>query len=328
MATATLISQHRDIGCEEKRVTMLVTPNNNGAAQKVGGVGPYWLEPAQTIILDTDNAGGETITFDAAAGSVETSNLFGGIANQVGLTVTVNCYPYDPQLVTFAGATTDATLIAAEFNNQLVGCHATVEAGPEVRITCDQFGTDADVTITAGTSAITWDAAIGGTGDVADIHAVTADEVVTMVLADTAVTEAYLVNDRFLIMSPTAGLASELDFTGGTALAALGLAVETLTGTAGAGAGYVANGEPIDLTPYFPVACYGGRIISANGLAGGAYKWDIICDPTAVPTANNVTLGCHKQLDPGNAGGADVFFSEETARLPHAVPLMIEFWGV
>lgn len=332
MATITEISQHRATGCDEKRVTCIVTPNTTGNAFKLGAVEPYLLAAAQTIILDTDNGGNETITFDAGAGTVATNNLNAGIANQIGLTLTINCYPYAAQLVTFAGATTTAALAAAEINNQVRGCRAVVTAGPEVTLTCDAQGTDADITITAGTSGITWAAAVGGTGDVANIRAVTATEVVTRVLADTAVTECYLTSDkRFMVRSPTVGVvASELDFTGGTALAALGLAVETIHGTAlAAGNGYVTGGEPLDLTSYFTSVCYGGRIISGNGTAAGTVKWDVVCDPAAAITAGNVVLVAHKSIDPADIGGANVNFVEETARIPHsATPLVIEFYGV
>jgi len=130
-------------------------------------------------------------------------------------------------------------------------------------------------------------------------------------------------------MSPTAGVAGSLDFANPVNAALFGFAAETITGTAGVGDGYVTSGELLDLTDYFDSRCYGGRIISGNGVASGGVKWDIICDPTIAITATNVALAAHIQLDPGDAGGADVSFSEEAARIGHAnMPLVVEFWGV
>ena len=187
MATITEISSYRRTGENELHLVATVTPDaTNAATATTTTYEPWWLEPGQTLLLEIDNGGGDTVTFAAAPGSVTSNNLNAGIADQIGLTLTVNCHPYPAQLVTFVGAVTTAALAAAEMNEQLVGCHVDVVAGPEISIISDIPGTAGDVTITAGTSAIAWDAAVGGTGDLANIHAVTALEVAAMVLVDTA----------------------------------------------------------------------------------------------------------------------------------------------
>jgi hypothetical protein len=95
MATMTLISQHRNSGESEKRDTMLVTPAGQGAAQKITTPCPWnvmnVIPATASIDLDPDAVGVQTITVTGTSGVVETDNLFGGIVDQDGFTLTVNC---------------------------------------------------------------------------------------------------------------------------------------------------------------------------------------------------------------------------------------------
>jgi hypothetical protein len=83
-----------------------------------------------------------------------------------------------------------------------------------------------------GDTDLVWNSAVAGTGDVADINAVTAAEVETVIEADTTATVTVNGNGTFTILSPTTGASSELDFISGNALTPLGLSVETITGAA------------------------------------------------------------------------------------------------
>jgi len=99
------------------------------------------------------------------------------------------------------------------------------------KITSDLEGTSSSVAVTDVDSGLTWGAAVAGTGDAANIAAVTSAEVKTVFEADTDA-EVVLVGAGYTMNSPSTGLASELDYKSGSALATLGLSVEKINGTA------------------------------------------------------------------------------------------------
>lgn len=202
------------------------------AAIKECGVPPYVLSPAQTIVLDTDNLGNETITFDAAAGSVTDTTSY-PCADQTGLTEVVTIDEDDggtEQTVTFGTATT-AQHICDQLNAGLTGCSVAVVGG-QVVITSDKKGKHSKVKIGTGTCGLSWAAAANGTGDVDDIKNVTATEFKTRVEGDSIAT-VDISGAAPIISSPSTGSGSELDFKSGTALTACGLSVEVIPGTAG-----------------------------------------------------------------------------------------------
>lgn len=199
------------------------------AASKALGTGPYILWPANTIVVDVDNVGDATVTFDAAGATITDTTAY-PCADQVGLTSLVTVAGYTQQTVTFVGATTTAAVVTAQMNAQLVGASAVVTGG-QVVLTTDQKGTGATIACAAGTGGLTWAAPVAGTGDVVNIRAVTSAEVKTRVEADTTATVT-VVGAGGTIYSPTTGITSELDFKSGAALTPLGLAVEVKIGTA------------------------------------------------------------------------------------------------
>ena len=174
----------------------------------------------------------------------------GGLADQDGLTsvVTLTGGPFDgvAQTVTFSGVTTENTQVAAQMNTQLDGCSVVVSGG-QLLITHDGKGTGMDIAVAAGTGALTWAASTAGTGDVVDIDAVTATEVKTRIEADTTATVT--VSGDAAIIKGT----SELDFISGTALAKLGLSVETITAQD--------NGTPVTVLPYELVGSSGDNVV-------------------------------------------------------------------
>ena len=203
------------------------------SATKDGGVETYDLNPGDTIVLDVDNVGNATCTFDAAPASITDTTTY-AVTDQDGLTsiVTLSGGQYDgiAQTVTFSGATTTAASVAAQMNIQLVGCSADVVGG-QVVISHDDQGTDMDIAVAAGTGNLTWAASVAGTGDVANINAVTAAEVETVIEADSTALVAVLAGIP-TITSPTTGITSELEFVSGLAVTKLGLSVEIITGSA------------------------------------------------------------------------------------------------
>jgi len=200
---------------------------NATAASKVGGAETYDLVAGDTVVLDVDNVGNATATFDAAAGTITDTTSY-AVADQDGLTSIITIDGGDAQTITFAGATTTALQIAAQINDQLVGGSAVVSGG-QVVVSSDKQGTDSSVAAAAGTGNLTWAAAVAGTGDVADINAVTAAEVKTVVEADTTATVSVSAG-VFTISSPTTGVDSELEFVSGDAITPLGLSVEVIDG--------------------------------------------------------------------------------------------------
>lgn len=199
------------------------------AATKTGAVGTYLLSPGDNFDLDVDNVGAATSTFDAASGYVEDTTAY-PVADQNGLTVLIGIDSYANQTVTFAGVTTTAASIVNQINTQIAYGRA-YENGGQVRIESDKKGTGSSVAIAGGTHGLTFAAPVAGTGDVVDITAVTATEVKTVIEADTTATVTVNVDGSFTISSPTTGLTSELDFV--SAITALGLSIETITGSTG-----------------------------------------------------------------------------------------------
>lgn len=196
-----------------------------GAALKSTNDGPFNLTPGATLILDVNNVGNATATWDAASATITDTTVY-PVADQDGLTMTVTLtgglYDGELQTVTFSGATTTAAGVAAQMNAQLKGCSVSVVGG-QVVITHDGAGTGMTIATGAGTGGLTWAAAVAGTGDVADIDAVTATEIKTVIEADTTAT-VEVVGDAAVIKAT-----EELDVIGGTSLTALGLIVETIT---------------------------------------------------------------------------------------------------
>lgn len=186
------------------------------------------------VVLATDEVGADcSISVAAGTGGLTWAAPVagaGGLADQDGLTsiITLTGGPFTgvAQTVTFAAVSsvpvTELVQIAAQMAAQLDGCSVAISGG-QLLITHDGAGTGMAIVAAAGTGALTWAAPTAGTGDVADIDAVTAAEVKTRIEADTTATVT-LVGDAAVIK----GLV-ELDFISGTALAKLGLSVETLT---------------------------------------------------------------------------------------------------
>lgn len=182
------------------------------------------------VVLTADVGGlGSSISVAAGTGGLTWDTPVagsGGLADQDGLTsiVTITGGEYDgvAQTVTFSGLTTLPANVVSQYNAQTKGLIASVVSG-QVRLTTDGAGSGFAISVAAGTGALTWDTPTAGTGDVADINAVTATEVKTVIEADTTATVT-VVGDAAVIK----GLV-ELDFISGTALAKLGLSVETIT---------------------------------------------------------------------------------------------------
>lgn len=160
------------------------------AASKACGAATYDLDNGDAFIMDVDNIGNATTTFNATAGTIlDTTTYTGGtaatitdtttyaVADQDGLTVTINVTDaingLVATLVTFAGVTTSAASVALQIQNQVAGISATGASG-QVVITTDEVGLDVALSITAGTSILVFAAPVAGTGGLANQEGLTA----------------------------------------------------------------------------------------------------------------------------------------------------------
>ena len=201
----------------------------------------YALAPGDDITIDLDNVGPLVATFDAAAAQADgaaatfpwnaagTEVLNFTIDNGAAIAVT---FTVD------ASTTLEETL--SQINAQGSGFKAIDNAG-QIRIESDSEGTDSEVDILAGTANIPLGLTVAtnvGTGDVANIAAVTAAEVETLLEADITNLIVNLSGDTFELESPNVGLvASEIDISAGLAVTKLGLTITIVNGTAAAGGG-------------------------------------------------------------------------------------------
>ncbi len=159
-------------------------------------VGPWDLEPNDTLIIDTEAASPQTITFTATAAARETTNTAAtpyALADADVLTVKIDGGA--PQTITFhtssfvAIATATAAEVAAVINASIVGAHAAVTNTNHVTITSDKRGTDSHVEVTGGTANANdklrfATAVVDGTGAVANIDSVTIAEVIALIVAN------------------------------------------------------------------------------------------------------------------------------------------------
>lgn len=232
-----------------KATINLLTAASGPTAGSVLGtnVGPFVFTPAGTLIVNPDGVGNETATFDAAAASVTSSNTETFVLSDGdSMSFEVNGLP---QTVTFntgefvaIGAAT-ALEVAAVINAEATGVQATVSAG-RVVITTDQKGTGATIDTFADVSgtplAILGFAAASdvGTGDVADITAVTVAEIKAVVEADVVGGSGVTVNDvagAVEIVSNTTGTGSSILVDASSTMdGVIGVDNATHSGTTGA----------------------------------------------------------------------------------------------
>ena len=202
----------------------------------------------------------------------------GGLANQEGLTaiVTLSGGEYDAvaQTVTFTAASgfvTENTQIAAQLNAGVDGASFDVTGG-QVRGTTDGGGTGMDIAIAAGTGGLSWAASTAGTGNVADINAVTATEVKTIEEAATTGLTGTVVGDACVFTATTS-----IQFVSGNALTKLGLSAETVTANE--------NGIPKMVLTYELAGANGDNVVRPLVSGGVREEKLVISDGSSVTTA-------------------------------------------
>jgi phage tail sheath protein FI len=177
--------------------------------------GAFNLEPGQTldIHVDEDGGGPETATFDAARAVAAGSGL--SIVDLTGDTLILSIDGGDSQTITFSGSEASAQDVANTINANLLGGTAVVNTG-EVDIYGDIRGTAGEVDITGGTALTEIGHSIGtssGTGDVANINAVTFAEAKAVIENDVTtapVTVTEETTGEITITSDTTGASSSV----------------------------------------------------------------------------------------------------------------------
>lgn len=211
----------------------LPTSGNTRPATKACSAETYSLVDGDTFVMDVDNVGDATTTFNAASGYVEDTTTTYPCADQDGLTVILAVDGGANQTCTFSGVTTSLASIMAQMNAAFEGVHVEDNGSTQPKIISDTEGTGSTISDPTGTSLFTTnsDAPVAGTGDAVNADAVTAAEIATLVQGDTTATVSVSAGVP-TISSPTSGTGSELDFKSGTMLAKLGLSVEVITAPA------------------------------------------------------------------------------------------------
>ncbi len=199
------------------------------AATDITTAAPWDFAPADTMVVDVDNVGNATATWAAAQG-YEIDDTTYAVSDQAGKQISITLDGGTAQIITFAGTTTSAAHVIAEINNQLIGGSATASTS-FVKVLSDTFGEDSTVVLANVDSGLSFgNAPVDGTGDVANINAVTATEFKDVIEADTTATVTINADDTCSVFSPTTGATSELEFVSGNVLALVGIAAAVVTG--------------------------------------------------------------------------------------------------
>lgn len=210
----------------------------DGPAIQEGGAGPYVLSPGQTLVLDVNGGGDDTATFDAAAASRQTMGAQApwNLADNTTLIITFD--GRDAQTVTILAANVadiDAVTgpeICNIINSQILGGRAIWD-GTRVIVKSDTVGTASRVAAITGTAtpAISFPMGNGlGSGDVANIRAVTQAEVKAVVEADIAGVTVVL-GDALQIKTNDLGADVTLEVKNTSTATGLGFSAGEETGT-------------------------------------------------------------------------------------------------
>lgn len=196
------------------------TAANGGPASVTGSVaGPWALANGDTLLVavDADVPGSpDTATFSGTAAARESASDTYDLSG--GKTLTVKIDGGSTQTITFVDgnfavpSAATAAEVAAVINAQIVGASSLVTSTDKVTIKSDTLGTGSHVEVTGGTAnvALAFSTSVAdGTGNVADLSAVTFDEAKTII---EAATDATVTSDsgKLKLSSSTSGTSSKV----------------------------------------------------------------------------------------------------------------------
>lgn len=212
------------------------------ATNTSGNAGTYAMVNGQTIITVIDSIAPVTSTIAATAATRSSGNTAGdGFVMADGMTLTVKIDGGAVQTVTFLTGNfvnillATAAEVAAVIAASLLG--ATVDVSTDhVRITSDRKGTGSKVEVTGGTAneVLGFDTAeTAGSGNVSNVAAVAAAEIVSILQTDLSTTASVAVSGgKVKITSATTGATSHVQVTSASTAVALGFDNATHTGLA------------------------------------------------------------------------------------------------
>lgn len=283
-----------------------------------GGAGPYALAVGQQISLTTNVGGPASSTAIAAAVASISGSAFAASGYVGGETISVQIDNNPAVNVVFSAADQTRAQVAARINAYL-GFTSAVDTGTVLRFDGIVKGTSgrvvlADVTAGALTSIGHTPGTTAGTGNVANLNAVTATEVATIINATVALT-AINVNarvssaGRLRIVSTTLGVGSIIVAAGAMATA-LGLSPIAVVVNAGV---HIAGSIPA-----------GTRVRTAGGAEWVTMQTLIVAEgTTAVPNPGPHVVKVRPALDDGTGVGATA--STVVIIPPTDQPVMGEF---
>jgi hypothetical protein len=236
----------------ETAVLELETATSAPSSAQVTSVAaaPFVLEDGDTLPVNVNASGVQTATINAEP-AILTSNAtepFTLANNQTLLITVAGVNGGAAQTVTFltgefpVGDPITAALavdVAAVINEKCSGIRAYDDAGAVV-IESDRRGTSAAIDVTGGSAATELDfpgPAATGSGNVANVEAVTAEELETIIeaaITTPAMSVTILGDGRVRFASLTTGGSSSLQFSSSGIQEALGLPLPTTSGSTGA----------------------------------------------------------------------------------------------
>lgn len=196
----------------------------------------YNLAPGDTLAMRVDGGAIQTATFDAGP-AVTTGGATEPFSITNGWKLDLQINGGATQSFTFDGSETTADDVADLINATAIGFSAADDGSGAVELTTDRLGTSAEIEIlNTSTGSLLTELGLSagsdtGTGDVADIDAVTAAEIVTVVNADTTGITATAPSGAVRLTSDTLGTSSRIQVTGGNVNTALGFPTSEAKGT-------------------------------------------------------------------------------------------------
>lgn len=225
--------------------TALTASASPTPGQQTSAVQPYNMEPGQTLVTSMDGAGDQTFTFAAtAAQRTAGNNATYALADGDTLIVAIDGGAAETktfsasEFVSIAAATAAEVIASlnAFFASKTMGALATL-SGSAVRITSNRRGTGSSVNVSGGTANAGGKlnyttGATAGTGDVANIDAVTATEVAAKLSGLTGGSAA-VVSGAVQITSATTGGSSSTQVKNTSTATAIGFDNAVHAGSAG-----------------------------------------------------------------------------------------------
>jgi hypothetical protein len=192
----------------------------------------YPLVTGYTLTCEVDGGATQTVTFTASgAGKIAT---LAPSTPDAGSTLGLRIDEGEAQTITFAGTESSLTLIYNKINATLTGGTALDDGTGRLRVSSSTSGTDSTVEVTGGSalSALHMTSGIAtGTGNVANIAAVTALEVATILEDVVGAISGVNGSGKPYLSSATEGSAGSIKVTGGTANGVIAFSTSLYSGT-------------------------------------------------------------------------------------------------